>query len=543
MSGFGERFRRAGYNIPKPLIEVDGKPIITHVVNMFSDDDEFLFICNKEHLKNSQYNMRKIISNCCKKFTILGIEPHKLGPVYAVLQAEHTIKDEPLLINYCDFSCYWDWGEFKRSIENSEVAGSIPAYKGFHPHSLGKTNYAYIRESDLTLKDIQEKEPFTNNKMLEYASSGTYYFSSGKEMLNAFKYLINNNYSVNNEYYVSLAYKYYLNNNQKISIYPIQHFMQWGTPEDLEEYQTWSDTFKDLIKNSDSDVNSYMGSKIIPMAGLGKRFVDKGYKTIKPLIPISGKPMVIQANNDLPKSHCTVFVMRENIKGYEIIRDKINKNDINAMISSVKGLTSGQAITALEGLNYLEKNYDGIIEPVTIGACDNGCLYHMESFDKLINKEEVDIIVWGKRNHLHAKRNPKMYGWIDVMQSGEIKGVKVKEPISNKLDEPIIIGTFSFKHANYLRDTVNNLISKNQKINGEFYLDSCINEAIKMGLKCYLFEVDRFLSWGTPNDFNTFEYWQSCFHKWDYHPYSLEKDIRVEKDNIHSLINKFNHFE
>jgi hypothetical protein len=47
--------------------------------------------------------------------------------------------------------------------------------------------------------------------------------------------------------------------------------------------------------------------------------------------------------------------------------------------------------------------------------------------------------------------------------------------------------------------------------------------------------VDSFLSWGTPNDLRTFEYWQSCFHKWPGHPYRLEKDGRVPADGIAAL--------
>ncbi|SVE52845.1 uncharacterized protein METZ01_LOCUS505699, partial [marine metagenome] len=46
MSGFGERFRRAGYSVPKPLIEVDGKPIIQYVIEMFPGEENFIFICN-----------------------------------------------------------------------------------------------------------------------------------------------------------------------------------------------------------------------------------------------------------------------------------------------------------------------------------------------------------------------------------------------------------------------------------------------------------------------------------------------------------------
>ena len=59
MSGYGERFRRAGYALPKALIEVDGKPIIAHVIDMFPGETDFIFICNKEHLNNGNYNMEK----------------------------------------------------------------------------------------------------------------------------------------------------------------------------------------------------------------------------------------------------------------------------------------------------------------------------------------------------------------------------------------------------------------------------------------------------------------------------------------------------
>lgn len=57
--------------------------------------------------------------------------------------------------------------------------GAISAYKGFHPHMLGSTNYAFIREDNQWMLEIKEKEPFTDNRMQEYASDGTYYFRKG----------------------------------------------------------------------------------------------------------------------------------------------------------------------------------------------------------------------------------------------------------------------------------------------------------------------------------------------------------------------------
>ena len=66
--------------------------------------------------------------------------------------------------------------EFCKYVRSNKLDGCIPAYKGFHPH-LGSTNYAYILEDKQEFIDIKEKEPFTDKKMNEYASSGTYYFS------------------------------------------------------------------------------------------------------------------------------------------------------------------------------------------------------------------------------------------------------------------------------------------------------------------------------------------------------------------------------
>jgi len=91
MSGFGERFRRVGYRIPKPLIEIADKPVIAHVIDMFPGEHDFLFICNQGHLTNSDYGMEKILQQYCPSGNIVAISPHKLGPVHAVLQVESLI--------------------------------------------------------------------------------------------------------------------------------------------------------------------------------------------------------------------------------------------------------------------------------------------------------------------------------------------------------------------------------------------------------------------------------------------------------------------
>jgi dTDP-glucose pyrophosphorylase len=487
--------------------------------------------------------MRETLNKYCPTGRVVGIPPHKLGPIHAVKQVEHLIDStKPVVINYCDFSCYWNWDYFKDFVSVSSCDGAIPAYKGFHPHTLGTTNYAYLRESAGHVLDIQEKQPFTLNRMEEYASSGTYYFSTGRLMKEAFSQTIEQELNVNGEYYVSLAYKPLLQSQCKILVYPLQHFMQWGTPEDVAEYNMWTSTFERLVSSS-NQVSPVRGSVIIPMAGLGQRFLQEGYTTAKPLISVSGKPMVMQAVNDLPASRHHVFVLRQDMVGNKEIVKTIKGAYPHALVVGVDRITEGQACTALIGLDALVGAVEGVIEPITFGACDNGALYSKEVFNQLVDDDNIDVIVWVVRRHANAIRFPKMFGWVDVSPDGKIRQISVKTPLASIASDPIVIGTFTFKRADDFRSAVERLIARDGRINGEFYIDSCINDAIAAGLRCHIFEVDSFISWGTPNDLRTFEYWQSCFHKWAAHPYRLEKDQRVAARAMANLDERYCTFD
>ena len=539
MSGFGERFRRAGYAVPKPLIEIDGKPIIAHVIDMFPGEQDFIFICNQDHLDNPDYHMESILRDYCPSGKIIGIPAHKLGPIHAVRQIEHLIKPNiPVVINYCDFTCYWDWGNFKKFVQTTACVGAVPAYKGFHPHTLGSTNYAYIRETQGWIQDIQEKQPYTDNRMEEFASSGTYYFDSGKTMIEAFRKTMDQQLNVGGEYYVSLAYKPLLAEKQSVAVYPLQHFMQWGTPDDVREYNGWSEAFKTMNCQLQHVATPPNGALVIPMAGMGLRFAKEGYTLTKPLIPVSGRPMVNQATEDLPKAQHHVFVLRQDMPGYAEIAKELEREFPGTVIETIPQVTEGQACTALLGLEALERAVSDVQGPITFGACDNGALYDEQAFQALVANPDVDVIVWGVRGHANAIRHPQMFGWIDA-ENGRIRRISVKTPLESPATDPIVLGTFTFRRAEDFRQVVSRLIKRDGRINGEFYIDSTINDAIESGLRCELFEVDSFLSWGTPNDLRTFEYWQSCFHKWAGHPYRLQNDGRIPQDAIAGLESRY----
>ena len=523
MSGFGERFRRAGYLVPKPMIPVEGKPIIAHVVDMFPGDNDFIFICNNDHLAEPRYRMADTLREIAPKGVIVGIDTHKLGPVDAVLNAaSHIDRSKPTIVNYCDFTCYWDFGDFQSFVRETDCDGCVPAYRGFHPHSLGSTFYAYLREQGLWMQEIQEKQPFTDHPLEEYASSGTYYFRSGQLCLDTFETQMEQDLRVNGEYYASLAYNVLAAEGKRIAIYELQHFMQWGTPQDLAEYVGWSNAFRRLITN-DGRQARHGGAILLPMAGMGQRFIDAGYSLPKPLVPASGRPMVIQAMRDLPSAPIQKFVLRKDLPGVEAIERKLRATFVGAQFLILDDLTEGQAITCQLGAEGLDP-----AAPVTIGACDNGMLYDVEALGRALDDDAGgDVLVWTVRGHADGQRRPKMFGWVEADSAGSVTGVRVKQEPDDPIRDPMITGTFTFRRLSDFNRAADALIARDGRVNGEFYVDSLVEDCIALGLDVQIFEVDQYIGWGTPVDLQTFEYWQSCFHKWKSHPYRLEKDSRV----------------
>ena len=523
MSGQGQRFKNAGYLKPKPLIEVNNKPIIAHVLDLFPGEKDVTFICNEEHLEKT--NMEQILEKYCPTGKVIPIAPHKLGPVYAVYKVFDFIdNDKPSIVNYCDFSCYWNYDSFKNWLSRINPDGCLPAYKGFHPHSLAGNNYAFIKEENGWLTKIQEKKPFTKDKLNEYASSGTYYFSKGEILKKYFKKTIDLRLKVNKEYYCSVAYNLLIEEGLSVSIYDLQHFMQWGTPEDLIEYERWSDAFDSLSRYKEPK-NILNSTTLIPMAGKGMRFKKENYKLPKPLLEISGIPMVIQAVRSLPESKNYHFVVLEKL----FLNSKLN-NNLSTYFKKFKvkllsEVTAGQCSTCLKAIDDIPLD-----ESLTISACDNAVLFDEDEFLKIYNDQNIDVIVWVTRGHPEAKRKPEMFGWVKVLNK-KVKKISVKKPLNNPALDPMVIGTFTFKRAEVFKECAENLIKRKEKINGEFYVDSCINDAVLLGYNCQIFTVNHYFSWGTPNELKTFEYWQSCFHKWNTHKYTWSKDPWREKNN------------
>lgn len=237
-------------------------------------------------------------------------------------------------------------------------------------------------------------------------------------------------------------------------------------------------------------------ANIIPMAGMGSRFADEGYILPKPLIPVSGLPMIVRAIRGMPESSKWIFIVRqEDIDDYNI--DSIIKDEIsNAIIVPVSESTEGQASTCMLAEPYLDQD-----ESILISACDCSCLYEKKKYDKLVEDNDIDSIVWTFTMHETLRQNPSARGWCVLEEDGiTIKDMSVKKPISSDpYNDHAVVATFFFRRAKDFFDAARLMIKQNYRIKNEFYVDAVPVFMKKLGKKSVIFDIEFYLDWGYPD--------------------------------------------
>lgn len=241
---------------------------------------------------------------------------------------------------------------------------------------------------------------------------------------------------------------------------------------------------------------------LIPMAGAGSRFKEAGYTVSKPGILVDGAPMVVQATRALPESSHTIYICRD-FHLEEGLDKTIQSHIPNSTFIPVTALTEGQASTCLLAKDLINND-----TPLMIGACDNAMIWNKESFANLT--ERADCIVWTFRNSIAVAEKPEQYGWMKVDEENRVTGTSIKKAISDTPQhDHAVVGSFWFKKGSDFVDAAETMIEANDRINGEFYVDKCIDYCVQAGKKVYVFEVDYYIGWGTPADLDTWTYWSN----------------------------------
>ena len=225
MAGAGSRFAKAGYTFPKPLIEVNGKPMIQVVVENLNVDAHFIFLVQKEHYE--KYNLKQLLNLIAPNCDIIQVDGVTEGAACTTLLAKSLIdNDMPLLMANSDQYVEWNSNECLYAFTADGIDGGIVTFKATHP----KWSFAKIGDDGL-VSEVAEKNPISDN-----ATVGIYYWKKGSDYVKYAEQMIDKNIRTNGEFYTCPVFNEAIGDNKKVRVKDIEKMWGIGTPEDLNYF-------------------------------------------------------------------------------------------------------------------------------------------------------------------------------------------------------------------------------------------------------------------------------------------------------------------
>jgi len=228
MAGAGSRFSKAGYDLPKPFIDVRGKMMIERVLdNLEHSNARYILIAREEHRKQYSDFIKKIEDNFPVEFIFINTLTH--GAACTVCAAHRYINnDTPLVIANSDQLVDFEFTAFIDSCLSRDLDGNILTFKDTDP----KWSFVKADENGL-IYEVKEKQPISDR-----ATVGIYMFKQGKDFIDGTLDMISARDTFNNEFYVCPVYNHIIRQNKKIGFYDIikESMHGIGTPEDLTKF-------------------------------------------------------------------------------------------------------------------------------------------------------------------------------------------------------------------------------------------------------------------------------------------------------------------
>ncbi len=227
MAGAGSRFAKEGYTFPKPLIDVNGKPMIQTVVENLDFNCEYIFLVRKEHLEKYEGlsdTLERITNGRC---SIVEVDDLTEGAACtALLAEEHIDCDEDLLIANSDQFIEYEPQNFKMLKALSGCDAMVFTFNAVHPKwSFVKTN------SRGFITEVAEKRPIS-----DIATCGIYWYRKGSDFVKYAKRMIEKNIRVNNEFYIAPVYNELIQDGKDLIPFYVSEMWGIGTPEDLRTF-------------------------------------------------------------------------------------------------------------------------------------------------------------------------------------------------------------------------------------------------------------------------------------------------------------------
>lgn len=225
MAGAGSRFSQAGYTFPKPLIEVNGRPMIQLVVENLNIKANYIFLVQQQHYE--QYHLKYLLNLIAPNCKIIQVNGVTEGAACTTLLArEYIDNDQPLLIANSDQFVEWNSNECMYAFAADNIDAGILTFKATHP----KWSYVSLGD-DGFVNEVAEKKVIS-----DLATVGVYYWRKGSDYVKYANQMIDKNIRTNNEFYVCPVFNEAIGDGLTVRVKNVHGMWGLGTPEDLKYF-------------------------------------------------------------------------------------------------------------------------------------------------------------------------------------------------------------------------------------------------------------------------------------------------------------------
>lgn len=232
---------------------------------------------------------------------------------------------------------------------------------------------------------------------------------------------------------------------------------------------------------------------VVPMAGHGSRFAKAGYTLPKPLLPIHDVPMmqlvIDNLRPDIP--HRFIFVCQAGHVRDFGLDEKLKAWAPGCEIFLVNEVTEGAACTVLLARDAIDND-----NPLMIANCDqyvdvdiNRYLATAGNLDGLIMTMQADDPKWS---------------FVSFGDDGYVDNVVEKQVISNHAT----VGIYNYSRGADFVKYADQMIERDFRVNGEFYVAPVYNLMIEDALKIGAYSIgsveDGMYGLGVPEDLTYF---------------------------------------
>jgi NDP-sugar pyrophosphorylase family protein len=251
---------------------------------------------------------------------------------------------------------------------------------------------------------------------------------------------------------------------------------------------------------------------VVPMSGHSRRFQAKGYDTPKAFLDVDGRPMIHWVCRMFsPESDRFIFVALKKHLVNPAHREMLRTAATNTEIVEIDEHELGPVFTSLYADDLVNDD-----EPVILSYCDGFQHWNYNRFLMHVNDYDGGMSVFRGFNY-HMVGTPASFGdtyyaYIRANERLEMTELREKRSFTDvRHDEFASTGVYYTRSWELYRSYARRLLDRGLPVGNEYYASLIYNPLVQDGLRVALFEVDKFICWGTPEDFEEYVFWSRYF--------------------------------